>query len=249
MAAEGQQAGQGANGGWNLSPIKGKEAECFAPYPLNVEAVDARGGDDRERVFWKLKQCECVLWKSRHSVKESMRAARRAGLSWPNALVCPFHSKDREARASKAQRKAFSYVLVPFARQLHRPCTIVWEAKVVPHAVLPNAGAFDFWLREWMILVEVDGEQHTCDMHSTTGTEQAMRDRRKEQAAVDLGYHVVRLDVHDMSQWRKLFQSAFDAVFANPLGDARVHYSPYNVPPQPVVQRRPTLTFHSSSGW
>ncbi len=206
-------------------------AKCYAE-KLNDEPVDARGGDDRQRVFWKLKEgrCKCVLYKSRHSVKESMRKAKQVGQSWPNALLCPYHNHT----ASEPQRKAFRIVLVPFARWLRMPCTIVWEAKVIPHDVLPNAGAFDFWLREWMLLIEVDGEQHTSDMHDTAGCEQAARDRRKEQAAVDLGYHVLRLDVHDMPQWRALLEAAVQAVAANPLGVARVHYSPYNVPPQPV---------------
>ena len=53
-----------------------------------------------------------------------------------------------------------------------------------------RAPLFDFWLKEWMILIELDGEQHTSDMHGTAGSEQAARDWRKEQAAVDLGLHV-----------------------------------------------------------
>jgi very-short-patch-repair endonuclease len=66
-------------------------------------------------------------------------------------------------------------------------------------------GAYDFWLYERGVLVEVDGEQHDFAKrsrhHSKAALVQAQRDAEKEERAVVAGFHVVRLHYAAREKW------------------------------------------------
>jgi hypothetical protein len=99
---------------------------------------------------------------------------------------------------------------------------VVWEAHVVP-----EKGAFDFWLAPMKVLVEVDGVQHTSGtMHGMDATERMLRDQHKDAAAAAEGYHVARLHVLDHREglWVAALGSAVDAAKAGE--PARAHRTP-----------------------
>lgn len=136
----------------------------------NRTELDAAGVDDLVPGFWKLR-CGCLVRKSRHAVSNRLRRAAQGGFPRsPACFECPFHGAGRRS-ASFAARRAFA-LLCGIAASLYRTCTVVWEGR-------PIAGlsAFDFWLVEWGVLVEVDGAQHTeGSHHGVSTTEQALRD-------------------------------------------------------------------------
>ena len=100
----------------------------------------------------------------------------------------------------------------------------MWEAHVVR-----GHGPFDFWILEWEVLVEVDGEQHVSRGRQGTSVEQQTnRDRQKEEAAVRMGFHVVQLHCEDVGTygyaWRDVLIRALTAASAGQ--PATVHYTP-----------------------
>jgi hypothetical protein len=213
-------------GGHNVRRFPAPVVALFAPFPFNTDACNSRGVDYQGRSLWRLR-CGCMLCKSRHAVSNSLRR-------WPDwapvprALQCPYHGALRTA--SKPARHAFR-VLIHYAGMLQLPCTVVWEACVVP-----GQGPFDFWLWEWRVLVEVDGQQHSgADCYGTDAVEQWLRDRMKETAAQREGYHVLRLDARDWLEWPALVERALAVVRANPCTLPTVFYSPSNVPPMPLL--------------
>ncbi len=125
--------------------------------------------------------------------------------------------------ASKLARHAFA-VLCRLAAGKAEPCTVVWEARPVK-----GVGAFDFWVMEWDVLVEVDGLQHVEGTHhGTDWVEQSPRDRAKEDAAISEGYHVVRLHAWDEVYWPQVMASALEV---SRVSAGRVHLSPsYSMP-------------------
>jgi very-short-patch-repair endonuclease len=176
------------------------------------------GKHDPRPVYWDLK-CGCVLFKSRHAVAKALDLnppGPRA--TTHDCLKCFAHSKDKKRKASKAARAAYA-VLCDTAASEDTPCTVVWEA----HAV-KGCRAFDFWLPERGVVVEVDGRQHTdkagrgeCDVER-----QAELDRLKESKATAAGMHVVRLDARDMtSAWAPTMTQALRAAGCGE--EARVH--------------------------
>jgi len=176
------------------------------------ERLNDRGVDDPAPVLWKCK-CGCYLHKSRHAVSNNMR---RCAPCDPTCFVCPIH----EGRASKPAMQAFG-LLCNSVAGLQAACTVVIEAHV-----LPGFGPFDFWLWEWGILVEVDGAHHTNgSIYGVDAHEQMLRDRVKEQAALEAGYRVVRLHCWDKSWW----SLALDTALGETLSGLppRVHCTPF----------------------
>jgi very-short-patch-repair endonuclease len=90
--------------------------------------------------------------------------------------------------------------------------------------VVSGFRAFDLWFYELGVLVEVDGEQHSCSgFGSTDVTTQEWRDRVKEEAAVQDGYHVVRLHFSNVREWMGVMGVALEAAAAGK--PACVHYT------------------------
>ena len=105
-------------------------------------------------------------------------------------------------------------------------------------------GPFDLWVYEHDLVVEVDGEQHNqASFGATSAEEQMARDRAKERAAVQSGYHVVRLHHADQHTWQCVLSVAMGAAMARRT--AQVHYTPRCptpalslAPPAPTCQTR-----------
>lgn len=190
--------------------------------PRNAWELDAAGVDDLTPALWKLR-CGCHVHKSRHAVSNSLRRAAESGCPrHPACFECPRHGAGRRS-ASFPTRRAFA-VLCDIAATLERTCTVVWEGR--PIAGLP---AFDFWLLELRIVVEVDGAQHTeGSHHGTSAEEQALRDAAKNREAIRAGYHVVRLHVGDDWCWAGVVSGAIAAAACGPLVcPPQLHRSPF----------------------
>lgn len=176
------------------------------------EALNGRGVDDLSPVLWKC-QCGCYLHKSRHAVSNNVR---RHAPGSPTCFDCPIHA----GNASTPAQHAFA-LLCNTASTKELACTVVIESHV-----LTGFGAFDFWLWEWGVLVEVDGAHHTNgSIYGKEAQEQMLLDRAKEQAAVEAGYRVVRLHCWDKLWWAATIDAALDEAS---LGlPPRVHHTPF----------------------
>lgn len=184
-----------ARGGQNRRRFPSWVARQYSA--LNQEPIGARGVDYPVPVLWRC-TCGCHVYKSRHAVSNNLR---RHNPCPATCFECPMHGYRQHASAPA--RLAFA-LLCSIAAGLLFPCTVVWEARVVH-----GFGAFDFWLLQWAVLVEVDGDQHTEGSYcGTDAAEQAVRDRAKEVAALAHGFHVVRLHVRDWLWWQATVRNA-----------------------------------------
>lgn len=90
---------------------------------------------------------------------------------------------------------------------------LVMEAHVL--STLPHK-PFDFWLPQYEIAVEVDGEQHfDGSMHDTEAVVQYEYDRCVDIKIMQQGRRLVRLHYLDSSSWVGLLKEAIEAVKAN----------------------------------
>lgn len=209
----------------------GSNRRCFPKWverfysPLNGEELGAFGIDDCRPALWRL-DCGCYCHKSRHAVATSIRRAQRRPQD-ATCFGCPVHG-GRHVHASRAARRVHA-ILCRLAALQSEPCTVVWEARP-----LEDVSAFDFWLLQWDVLVEVDGLQHVeGSHHGTDWEEQWHRDRAKEQVATAEGYHVVRLHAFDEVYWPEVLAHAMQV---SRCAQGQVHLSPsYNMP-VPVLQ-------------
>eukprot|EP00198_Chlamydomonas_reinhardtii_P000442 XP_001689777.1 predicted protein [Chlamydomonas reinhardtii] len=223
-------------GGQNIKCFTPEVAACYSS--LNTDSVHAQGLHDSEQVLWEPAcigvGCGCLLYKSRHTVQASILRIKKKRVALrlkvptiPPALECPLHTPNK---ASGPAKRAYAVlrVVVRQLRQLLGPTIIVWEAQVV-------AGArwFDFWLRGWGVLVEVDGSQHSSDLMYRKDIRQEKRDRAKEALALAAGRTVVRLDEADEELWPQLLKAALQHGASTSPCVPRIYYSPFNVPKKP----------------
>lgn len=100
------------------------------------------------------------------------------------------------------------------------------------HVLGGSWGAFDMWMHPHKLVVEVDGEHHfKGGMHGTGSNHQRLADKRKEDAAVGAGYHVVRMHYKDRNAWANVLEQGLRSV---------VQGRP------PCVHRSPTYLFESA---
>lgn len=87
-----------------------------------------------------------------------------------------------------------------------RPYTLVCEAKLLKGGF----GAFDFWVLELGLAVEVDGQQHDggWTFRGKPTTQQWERDRAKDAASVAAGLVVLRLHWADEGRWEEAVREA-----------------------------------------
>ena len=111
----------------------------------------------------------------------------------PTCFTCPLHNP--ASKLSLYAIAAFVHACqVAATVRAWAIVTVVWEARAVE-----GQGPFDLWFYEYKVLIEVDGEQHVEGRFQSTGAdEQTMLDRAKEAAAIDAGFHVVRLHYRDV---------------------------------------------------
>ena len=148
--------------------------------------------------------CGCYVLKTRHAVSQNIR---RHGPGRHTCFDCPGHPPVGKKRCiSKHARKGWGS-LINVVRSMGYNFTVVWEARVVP-----DWGPFDLWVYECNVLVEVDGEQHTCTAYNGVEPQaQARYDHDKSNAAVQSGYHVVRLHHADALEWKGTLALALTA--------------------------------------
>lgn len=216
----------GRRGGHNRLTFGDEERARFSS-ALNGERLDCCGVDDQRPMLWTL-PCGCVVCKSRHAVRKSKLNHPRAHMhgardAWELACFrCPVHGPVRcrgQPQASDPARNA--HAMLCAIAQVWRPCTVVWEAHVVC-----GVRAFDFWLREYGVLVEADGWQHGCvSMHGSDPVMQIWYDMRKADAGVAAGFHVVRLHVSDGMVWHETVVRALRAAWEGQR--PRVHLTPF----------------------
>jgi hypothetical protein len=193
----------------------------------NEEGVDARGVHDPKQVLWTCYSCACYLFKSRHAVSGALSRARKQyadeleGLDPlaqesflcmnSGAFHCPAHDMSASTYAVTAHA-IMCNLAVAFTRHYRKSFTVVWEV----HAV-SGQRAYDLVYYGRNVLVEVDGEQHADQ-------EALAYDMAKSRAALEEGYHVVRLHFAHMPYWRQVIVGAVEAAMGGK--PARVHYTP-----------------------
>ncbi len=146
----------------------------------------------------------------------------------PTPFHCPIHDSSRSRGLSNLARRAHG-VLSRVLRELAstsardqkkalqtqeqgqqgsgaRLYTLVCEAKLLKGGF----GAFDFWVLELGLAVEVDGQQHDggWTFRGKPTTQQWERDRAKDAAAVAAGLVVLRLHWADEGRWEEAVREA-----------------------------------------
>lgn len=181
--------------------------------PKNGDRLERHRVDDQQPVLWECGCGCCGVYKSCHAVANNIR---RWAPDHPTCFTCPAHAPLGQPR--RLARKACEAVRAVLA--FTGGGTVVWEAHLVP-----EFRAYDMWLWPHRIAVEIDGAQHFVGRcYATSAAEQAGVDRQKEQAAVRLGYHVVRLHHQDPQSW---CTTLLGAVWAAHWGlPAQVHCTP-----------------------
>ncbi|KAG2486026.1 hypothetical protein HYH03_015234 [Edaphochlamys debaryana] len=171
--------------------------------------LDELGVDSCVRVLWR-RPCGCYYYETPHAVKCRIRREEDAAqVAWPWLVFwCPIHARAREWEAPRSRVTASKFALCAHALMCRLSSSFGYLPVVTEARVLTRFGAFDFWAWELKVLVEVDGQHHFYD------PEQAARDRRKEQAAVAAGFHVVRLHYGDFGmpgEWQAALVGALEA--------------------------------------
>lgn len=131
-------------------------------------------------------------------------------------FACPLHGGG--TKGSVLALEAYDII-----QQVAEGCDVVVEA-----AVLAGHGAFDFWVRQAGLLVEVDGHSHDSYAFHQRGTDaQSARDSSKEKAAVRAGFHVLRLHWGDTGAWARTVARALSVSGRIPLarGEPCITYS------------------------
>jgi hypothetical protein len=171
----------------------------------NPGAVSDRSSHHLGKVLWHL-PCGCYLYKSPHAVSSNIARKEQEGKP-PSCFLCPWHSEPR--RVSSWTYKAYAELcsILAMRRELGQRCgTVVWEA----HAVAGQR-AYDLYVYEAKLLIEVDGEGHTdAPMFGVSVAQQRAIDACKDQAARNAGLALLRLSHADRKLWRERMNKALN---------------------------------------
>jgi hypothetical protein len=172
----------------------------------NGDTLDAPGVDGTRLVIWRC-SCGCYLGKSRHAVSANIRDHAPGQHT---CFLCPIHRDIKPASKYAVWGWATACgVAAELKDEGFCHCTVVLEA----HVLGGRWGAFDMWMHPCKLVVEVDGEHHfRGSMYGKANIRQRLADKRKEDAAVEAGYHVVRMHYKDRLVWANVLEQGLRSV-------------------------------------
>lgn len=87
-------------------------------------------------------------------------------------------------------------------------------------------GAADFYLPEYQLIIQIDGEGHFHGHHRTSATQQNIRDISFNQAAVAAWYNLLRVAFCDMCDFKHHMATVMAAIMQHGGGIPQVLLSP-----------------------